>query len=88
MTKENGKWSFAISKIIKEIATAIRIMTETPNVFPKFLGLLNPKSFQVTLLTLILQLATAKEVNDQKSPFAINPTFGIYISLTKNIIEM
>ena len=85
---ENGKLSLTISKTIMEMTTVTRIPAEIPNVFPMFSGLRKPNSFQVTPLTLILQVATTKVVNDQKSPFAINPTLGIYISLTKNITAM
>ena len=72
---EKGKWSLTISNTIIENITDTKIIAEIPNVFHKLSGFFNPKSFQETALTFILQLATIKVVADQKSPFAI-PNFG------------
>jgi len=67
------------------IIVVIRIKPEVSMVFLRLLGFRKPKSFHVIPLTFILQEATIKVVNDQKRPFIINPTFGMYSSLTKNI---
>ena len=85
---KKGIWSLIISKIMIDAGMHIRINPVTINVFLTFSGFLKPNAYHVTPLTFILQVAISKVENDQKRPLAINPTFGKYISLTKNMTDI